>query len=156
MTVAVDTNILLDILLPDPRYLERSLSLLTTYGRKHLLIISEVVYAELATQFSDKQQLLDFLTTTDIRLVNSGPEALWIASRAWEMYTKHRSKEFQCSNCGNRQTLKCEKCGQLITARQHIISDFLVGGHALLHAGILLTRDRGYYRRYFTKLTVIS
>jgi len=55
MTAAVDTNILLDILLPDTKYLERALSLLTTYGRKHLLIISEVVYAELAAQFSDKK-----------------------------------------------------------------------------------------------------
>ncbi len=32
MTATVDTNILLDILLPDTKYLERSLSLLTTYG----------------------------------------------------------------------------------------------------------------------------
>jgi len=60
MTVAIDTNIPLDILLPDEKYVERSLSLLTSYGKKHLLIISEVVYGELATQFSDEKLLLDF------------------------------------------------------------------------------------------------
>lgn len=156
MTVAIDTNILLDILLPDPKYLESSLSLLTSYGKKHLLIISEVVYAELASQFPDKKLLLMFLSNTDIRLVSSSPEALWISSRAWSEYTKSRSKEFQCNFCGHKQALSCEKCHQLITARQHIISDFLIGGHALFHSGFLLTRDRGFYHRYFPELIIIS
>ncbi|KUO57974.1 MAG: hypothetical protein APF84_16435 [Gracilibacter sp. BRH_c7a] len=155
MTVAIDTNILLDILLPDPKYLESSLSLLTSYGEKHLLIISEVVYGELATQFPDKKKLLAFLSDTDIRLVNSDPEALWMASRAWKAYTKNRSQEFQCNTCGNKQFLQCEKCDSLIIGKQHIISDFLIGGHALFHSGTLLTRDRGYYHRYFPELVLV-
>lgn len=156
MTVAVDTNILFDILLPDPKYLERSLSLLTLYGKRHQLIISEVVYGELASQFSDKNILIDFLTNTDIKLVNSNPDALWISSRAWSTYTRKRSKEFRCNTCGNMQTLKCKKCNTLIVGRQHIISDFLIGGHALIYAGTLLTRDRGYYSHYFPELILVS
>ncbi len=156
MTVAIDTNILLDILLPDPKYLESSLALLTSHGKKNLLIISEVVYAELAVQFADNKLLTEFLTNTDIRLVNSRPESLWLASQAWKEYTKIRSKEFQCSACGLMQTFKCETCGKLITGRQHIVSDFLIGSHALFHSGTLLTRDRGYYHSYFPELTLIS
>ncbi len=156
MTVAVDTNILFDILLPDQNYLERSLSLLTEYGKKHQLIISEVVYSELASQFSDKGLFLDLLNNTDIRLINSGHEALWISSQAWKVYTKNRSKEFLCNTCGNMQTLSCEKCDSLIISRQHVISDFLIGGHAAFHAGTLITRDRGYYQRFFPELVIVS
>lgn len=152
MTVAVDTNILFDILLPDPKYLERSLAQVTLYGARHKLIISEVVYGELASQFTDKEALAEFISSTDIQLVNSGFEALWAASRAWREYTKIRSGEFQCVNCGNRQTLECDKCNTIITGRQHILSDFLIGGHAFIHASTLLTRDRGFYKRYFPDL----
>ena len=93
---------------------------------------------------------------TDIRLVNSAPEALWMASRAWKAYTINRSKELQCTSCGNKQKMRCEQCGQFITGRQRFMADFLIGGHALFHAGTLLTRDRGYYQQYFPELAVIS
>ena len=40
--------------------------------------------------------------------------------------------------------------------RTRAVADFLVGAHALVQADRLLTRDRGFYRRYFTSLTVID
>ncbi len=156
MTVAVDTNILFDLLLPDQNYLERSLSLLTDYGKKHQLIISEAVYRELASQFPDERLLLDFLNETDIKLINSGPKALWLAAQAWKAYTKNRSQGLLCHTCGNAQLLRCEKCAAPIISRQHIFSDFLIGEHALFYAGTLLTRDKGYYRRFFPELALVS
>jgi predicted nucleic acid-binding protein len=40
--------------------------------------------------------------------------------------------------------------------RVRIAADFLIGAHASIVADRLLTRDRGFYRRYFTGLRVID
>jgi predicted nucleic acid-binding protein len=155
MTVAVDTNILFDILLPDPQYMQKSLTNLKLQGKINRLIISEAVYAELASQFHDHKSLNYFISGTEIYLVNSSSEALWLAARAWKSYTQDRGSKFFCPKCGNADVLNCSDCGAAVVSRQHIISDFLIGGHALVHAGTLLTRDRGYYNRYFPELKLV-
>ncbi len=154
MTVAVDTNILFDILIPDPQYKDSSLELLLYHSKTDRIIISEIVYSELASQFIDASLLNSFLHDANIQLENTSPPGLWIASQAWKKYTDNRDEKLQCSNCGSKHLITCSECGEVITGRQHIISDFIIGGHALDTAGILLSRDRGFYRRYFEGLRV--
>ena len=154
MISSVDTNILLDILLPDTRFLDSSKELLKRAMLGGKVIISEVVYAELCAQFSDKPALDAFLEDIDIAIQNSDQTALWRASRAWLSYVRSRGNELECPGCGHRGVVKCQQCGEIISGRQHIVSDFLIGGHALSSADTLLTRDRGFYKTYFKELNL--
>lgn len=154
MTSAVDTNLLLDILLPDPSHVERSKRLLDRARHKGALVISELVYAELSAHFPSKGDLDRFLREVSITLTPSPPEALHEAAQAWRRYLRRRPAELQCPQCGFAQAVRCSRCGRRIPSRQHILSDFLIGGHATALAQTLLTRDRGYYRTYFPRLSL--
>lgn len=154
MKIAIDTNILFDILLPDPEYKDSSFSLIVEYSKKSKLIISEIVYAELASQFEEINILKAFFDDANIYLENTTSKGLWIAARAWKDYNENRDKSLQCSRCGNQQIIMCEECNKIITAKQHIISDFIIAGHAIEKAEKLITRDRGFYRKYFNDLKV--
>ena len=51
MILAIDTNVLLDILIPNTAHVETSLRCLTSIKPNDNLIICEVVFAELGSQF---------------------------------------------------------------------------------------------------------
>ncbi len=40
--------------------------------------------------------------------------------------------------------------------RTRVMADFLIGAHAQVRGGRLLTRDRGFFRRYFAKLQILD
>jgi len=156
MITAVDTNILLDILNKDIKYYQRSKTLLDKSLQAGTLVISEVVYAELATQFKEKIETLDeFLKEAQIRLLPSTKEVLKETSRAWNEYLL-KKREIRCPLCGYKIELSCPNCHHMVEYRQHIISDFLIGAHAKILADRLLTRDRGYYKTYFRNLRLVE
>jgi len=69
MITFVDTNILLDIFLPDPEFGESSANALETAFQSGSLVINEIVYAELAPQFDDRHTLDNILEGLGIRIV---------------------------------------------------------------------------------------
>jgi predicted nucleic acid-binding protein len=154
MSSAVDTNILLDILIPDEPHHDASVRLLTEARRDGSLLMSEPVYAELAGWFTVQADLEQFLADMQLQLVGSGLGVLYHAGSAWRAYTRRRPEALVCSQCGSAQAISCSRCGAAIRSRQHIVADFIIGAHALVHAGRLLTRDKGFYRTYFPELVL--
>ncbi len=155
MITAVDTNVLLDLLIPDAPDGETSERALTDAAASGAILVSEAVYAELSAHFPRRENLDRFLAETGIRLDHSGEEALHRAGRAWSKYTSRRETRMTCPECSSMQAVQCNACGKTIGKRQHVLADFLIAGHAAEQADCLLTRDRGYYKTYFAGLELL-
>jgi predicted nucleic acid-binding protein len=153
MITAVDTNILLDVLIPDAPHGDESERALAEALRAGAVVICDPVYAELAAHFPEQEALDRFLSDTSLRLEPSKANALYRAGRAWSEYARRRPA-LTCPQCGAAQDPHCDKCGANIQPRQHVVADFIIGAHALVQADQLLTRDRGYYATYFPELTL--
>lgn len=132
MITAVDTSVLLDVLLQDPSFAASSEAALRGASQKGALIICEVVYAELAGVFPTQPALETFLRESGLQLRPSEPATLWTAGDLWRRFCLQRPRH-------------------PMTARR-ILADFLIGAHASLHGDSLLTRDKGFYRATFSTL----
>jgi len=132
MVTAADTTMLIDIINGASQYAPKAVAALREARLKGVIVICDVVYAEVCTAFDLRQQCDSFLTDLSIKVESLDGESSFIASRSWINYRKSGGK------------------------RVRILPDFLVAAHATNQADALLTRDRGYYRDHFPKLRVIE
>lgn len=156
MRTAVDTNVLLDLLAGDEAAIGAARAALADALGRGSLAICPVVYAELAGSFPDPDTLDRFLDDLQLQVDDFSREALVQAAAGWRRYARNRRREIQCPRCGHRTELHCPNCGAQLSWRQHIIPDFLVGGHAAAQADRLLTRDPHYFRRYFSEIDIVE
>lgn len=128
MITALDTNILIDIVTAS------NVASREAVRRAHAeggLVLGEVVYSELCAVRS-RQEVDEILARLGVTFVASSPDAL---ARAGALWTRHLRS-------GGKRT--------------RILSDFMIGAHALHHADRLCTRDRGFFRKYFRELQLLE
>ena len=83
MITAIDTNILLDILVPNEAFYEASANALQDAASEGSLVVSDIVYAELCIHFETQRDSDSFLESNEIRVQGLTREAHFLASRAW-------------------------------------------------------------------------
>lgn len=132
MISAVDSSVLLDVLVNDPVHEARSAGLLRQARMEGRLIVCECVMAEIRPAFDSTPRFREFLRDLNLDYVPLGVAA---AELAGECQTRYLSRG---------------------GAAKRVLPDFLIGAHARFQADRLLARDRGYLRDYFKGLLVLS
>ena len=137
MIYALDTNVIYDILLADQVFGPSSRDFVKGLSLDDCLVACDVVWAEASAVFPDKTAFTRQMAAFGI---NFSPMPEVAAIRAGEIWKKAR--------------LEAAKRKEKL--RLAIVPDILVGAHALECADALISRDRGFMRRYFSKLKVID
>jgi len=114
---ALDTNVLLDVLVEDPQFGEASARAIAEASSSGPVVVCDVVVAELRPFFTDDAELERFLVETGVQF---DPVSLRAALRAGALWARHRA-------AGG--------------APRRAVADFLVAAHAAEQAQRLLTRD---------------
>lgn len=96
------------------------------------LVACDIVWAEVAGGFSAGSDAERAMSRLGVGFACLDAEAALLAGHSWRAYRRSGG------------------------TRERVVADFLIGAHALARAERLLTRDRGFYRRYFKELRVLD
>jgi predicted nucleic acid-binding protein len=132
MITAVDTNVLIDVFTGDETYAEASATALEQSIQQGRVIACDIVWAETCALFPNDADFEKAMRELDITLSPMTEACAQQAGANWRQYRKQGGK------------------------RTRMIADFMIGAHALTQCDRLLTRDRGFFRKYFSKLTVLD
>ncbi len=129
MVTAVDTSVLVDVLIKDRAFAETSKAALFRATSEGSLVICETALAEVIPVL-DPSAIPRFLQDWGLIFIPSSQASAFLAGKMYHEFLQRGGK-------GGR-----------------VVPDFLIAAHAQTHAERFLARDRGFYRDYFKGLKV--
>jgi predicted nucleic acid-binding protein len=131
-TVLVDSNVLLDVILDDPRWADWSSNALDEAVSTGRTVINPIIFAEVSIRYSRIEELDAVLWN---QIIDREPLPYEAAFLAGKVFSNYRLR-------GGRKISP--------------LADFFIGAHATVAGYALLTRNPRHYRHNFPKLALIS
>ena len=130
--VLVDSNIVLDVFLDDPKWADWSESKLDEYDQLGILYINSIVYSVISVGFKRIEDLESAIVRGGFQMLETPKEALFLAGKAYLKYKKRK---------GIKRTP---------------LPDFFIGAQAAVQNLDLITRDVSRYQSYFPTVKLIT
>lgn len=130
--VLLDSNIVVDLLTTGSDWHAWSIARVVEIAAAHALILSPIVYAEVAAGFASEDVASARLDSLLLRREDLPWPAAYLAGQVHRTYRARGG------------------------ARTSTLPDFFIGAHALVKGHTLLTRDARRYRTYFPDLRLIA
>lgn len=132
MATLVDTNVLVDVAVRSPDWLDWSRSALAKAEKAGPLVINPVIFAEFSVRYDSLEEVEALLPREHFAREGLPWSAAFAAGAAFRKY--------RISGGG----------------RERVLPDFLIGGHAVVRGHAILTRDPKGYRSYFPSVQLIT
>ncbi len=132
MTFMFDSNVLLDIVTADAKWLEWSAGQFRKAAKAASVVINPIIYAEIAPAFDSQAALDHWLRPEHFRRLPLPYEAGFRANVAFLAYR--------------------ERGGE----KRSPLPDFFIGAHAETAGFTLVTRDQTRYQTYFPDLKIVA
>jgi predicted nucleic acid-binding protein len=130
--VLVDSNVLLDLMTEDMRWLSWSAEAVERAADRFRLVINPVIYAEVSIRYSRIEDLEAALPKAMLDREAIPYEAAFLAGKCFLVYRRQGG------------------------TKRSPLPDFFIGAHAAVAGYRLLTRDAARYRSYFPRLSLIA
>ena len=127
----VDSNVILDIFLDDPKWADWSITALANASDTSTLYINQIVYSEVSIGFNKIEELELALHKGGFQMLDMPKEALFLAGKAYLNYKRGKG------------------------TKKSPLPDFYIGAQAAVLGMDLITRDKGRYRRYFPTVRIV-
>ena len=127
----VDSNVILDIFLDDPKWADWSVTALANASENSTLYINQIVYSEVSVGFDKIEELESALHKGGFQMLEMPKEALFLAGKVYLDYKKGKG------------------------TKQSPLPDFYIGAQAAVFGLDLITRDKGRYKTYFPTIRII-
>jgi predicted nucleic acid-binding protein len=134
--ILVDSNVLIDILTHDTRWVDWSRKALEDACDDAGIILNQIVVAEVAPAFVSLAAFETWIAPLQPSFLDLTNDAAFCGGGAFLEHRRKRKKGVDSSKA--------------------IVADFLIGGHAQTLGATLLTRDPRFYRTYFPSVPLIT